>query len=45
MSGQVINVGAQELDLNTYCMFCACIQKQSGEEKMLSEMMDYAEMV
>lgn len=46
MSGQVINVGAQELDCNTaYCMFCACVQKQSGEEMMLSEIMDCAEMV
>lgn len=41
MSGQVITV-----DWHTaYCMFCACIQKQSGEEIMPSQITDYVEMV
>lgn len=34
VSGQAINVGAQESDWNApYCTFCACNLKQSGEIK------------
>lgn len=44
--GQVLHAGAQELDWNwAHWAICACVQKHSGKEMMLSGLTDDAEMV